>query len=515
MASETVQTEQQFASLVEELAADPQRRGQLIELLHEGHPFYNGRGSTTVVRMRGWVLLSLARGGLTDDSLIFVLEELDTGVDAYLVAAAARALRSYPAPQTGFAPFVMRAIAHIRYRDEQISFETYGAYAVGSNGTSAVRELLNTLAWLGPTARDVLPELEALKAPQGGLAKKFHDDLDRALEAIQSSEIDTDCCSLPSGLKQLFSWAPGSRNSCGPVASTVFEDHDGRSITFAEFFSQRPSIVVFFYTRCDNPLKCSLTITKLARVQNLLSERRLTDQIQTVAITYDPAFDLPERIRVYGEKRGLRLGERHRMLRTIDGIGAIRKHFKLGVNFVQSLVNRHRIEVYILDDRGRVTASFERLHWDEAEVVQHAIDVLNETKPTTSPVPSTSTSRKISSPLASTFASLALALFPKCPLCWAAYMSFFGISGLESIPYSPWLQPVLAAVIAINLGSVWLRTRTTGRMMPFVLVSAGALTIVLSKLSGLDQAAIFGVLFTMAGSFLSTFDTPHRKARNQ
>ena len=94
-------------------------------------------------------------------------------------------------------------------------------------------------------------------------------------------------------------------------------------------------------------------------------------------------------------------------------------------------------------------------------------------------------------------------------------MSFFGISGLESIPYSPWLQPVLAAVIAINLGSVWLRTRTTGRMMPFGLVSAGALTIVLSKLSGLDQAAIFGVLFTMAGSFLSTFDTPHRKARNQ
>ncbi len=515
MASETVQTEQQFASLVDELAADPQRCGQLIELLHEGHPFYSGRGSTTVVRMRGWVLLSLARAGLTDEALIFVLEELDTGVDAYLVAAAARALRSYPAAEPGFAPFVMRAIDHIRYRDEQISFETYGAYAIGSNGTSAVRELLNTLAWLGPTARDVLPQLEALKAAQGGLGKKFHDDIDRTLAAIRSAKTETDCCSLPSGLKQFFSWAPGSRSSCGPISPTVFEDHEGRSITFAEFFCQRPSIVVFFYTRCDNPLKCSLTITKLARVQSLLAERGVTDQIQTAAITYDPGFDLPERIRVYGEKRGLRLGQRHRMLRTIDGIDAIRKHFKLGVNFVESLVNRHRIEVYILDDRGRVTASFERLHWNEEDVVQQAIDVLHETEPITSPTPSPSTSQKIASPLASTFASVALALFPKCPLCWAAYMSFFGISGLESIPYSPWLQPVLAAVIAINLGSVWLRTRNTGRIMPFVLVSAGALAIVVSKLSGLDQATIFGVLFTMAGSFLSTFDTPLRKARNQ
>ena len=83
-------------------------------------------------------------------------------------------------------------------------------------------------------------------------------------------------------------------------------------------------------------------------------------------------------------------------------------------------------------------------------------------------------------------------------------MSFFGVAGLESIPYSPWLQPILAVVIAINLGSIWLRARATGRMMPFFLATAGALTIILSKTSGFDKAAIGGVLLTMAGSFLST-----------
>ena len=157
----SAQSEPQFAALVDALAADPDRREQLTNLLREDHPFYDQRASTAIVRMRGWVLLALARTGVPDAALIFVLEELDTGVDAYFVAAAARALRSYHHP-TDLAPFVMRALTNIRYRDEPVSFESYGEYATSSTGTSPVRELLATLAWLGPHARGVLPELESL-----------------------------------------------------------------------------------------------------------------------------------------------------------------------------------------------------------------------------------------------------------------------------------------------------------------------------------------------------------------
>src|SRR5262245_47107560 len=135
-ASTGVTSESQFAAQVDALATAPDRREQLTELLHEDHPLYNQRGAAATVRMRGWVLLALARVGVSDAALLFVLEELDTGVEAYLVAAAARALRSYPRPTEEFAPFVMRAITNIRYRDEPVSFETYGAYAVSSTGTS-------------------------------------------------------------------------------------------------------------------------------------------------------------------------------------------------------------------------------------------------------------------------------------------------------------------------------------------------------------------------------------------
>lgn len=506
----SLKSEEQFASLVEELVQNKEHRGDLIELLREDHSVYEGRGTNTVARMRGWVFLALARVGLPDDALIFILEELDTGVDPYLIAAASRALRSFTTPKTAFAPFVMRAITHIRYRDDPVSLERYGEYAVGSSGTSAVRELLRTLAWLGPTAKEVLPEIERLKKEPGGFSRKFKKDLEQATDAIQSSAAgneQVDCCALPESIGQMFSWALGSRRSCASIESTLFQDQDAATLTYKQIFSERPSIVVFFYTRCDNPLKCSLTITKLAGIQKLLKERGLNEQIQTVGITYDPAFDLPERIHRYGEQRGVTFSERHRLLRTVDGLEAIRRHFKLGVNFVESLVNRHRIELYILDAQGRVAASFERLHWDEHQVVRCATQLLQEkseaktvTKQRDAVAP-----RPLASPLFGTLAAVGLALFPKCPLCWAGYMSFVGIAGLEGIPYSPWLQPLLAVMIAINLGSVWLRARATGRILGFLMVSAGAVMIVLSKTSGMQKAAFGGVLLTLVGSFVSTF----------
>ncbi|HEV7903938.1 MAG TPA: hypothetical protein VGO96_08865, partial [Pyrinomonadaceae bacterium] len=177
-------SESQFGALVDALAADPERRAQLTDLLREDHPLYEGRGTTTIVRMRGWILLALAQSGLPDAALLFVLEELDTGVDAYLVAAAARALRSYPAPAAAFAPFVMRSLTNIRYRDEPVSFKAYGEYATSSTaGTSPVRELLATLAWLGTQARGVLPEFESLRAQSVARSKKLSKDFDRALKA--------------------------------------------------------------------------------------------------------------------------------------------------------------------------------------------------------------------------------------------------------------------------------------------------------------------------------------------
>jgi protein SCO1/2 len=367
-------TERQFAALVDSIAADAARRDELLDLLHEDHALFRKRSAATIVRMRGWVLLALGRVCVSDAALPFVLEELDTGTDPYLVAAAARALRAYPRPSAALAPFVMSALANIRYRDEPVTFDGYGAYAVSFTGTTALHELLSTLAWLGPHASHSISELEALRAP-GGLPARLRGDVERALQSIRDGRQPADeagavaCCGaqVPS---------PKRTRGSTEMDAVLLEDHTGEKISFKAFFRGRPSIVTFFYTRCDNPLKCSLTVAKLARVQQLLEAQGVADQIRTAAITYDPAFDLPTRLRVYGQDRGLRMDAGHRLFRAVNGSEAVQGHFGLGVNYVGSLVNRHRIELYILDAQARVAASFARLRWDEGEVVARVLKVL-------------------------------------------------------------------------------------------------------------------------------------------
>ena len=139
--------------------------------------------------------------------------------------------------------------------------------------------------------------------------------------------------------------------------------------------------------------------------------------------------------------------------------------------------------------------------------MQRAIEVVRENA-------SVRPRRNYASPVFGTAIALGLALFPKCPLCWAAYLSLFGIAGLESIPYSPWLQPALAILLLLNLTSVWFRARSIGRMMPFYLVIVGALAVIISKvLGGLDTLGIAGVLFTLTGSMWGTLSATVRNQR--
>jgi protein SCO1/2 len=534
LAEAAAQSETAFAEFVDALASDPARREQLTDLLREDHPAYQQRGTATVVRMRGWILLALAKTALSDAALAFVLDELDTGIDPYLVAVAAHALRAYPRPLPAFAPFLVQALANVRYRDDPVALDEYGGYAIGARVTSPVVELLRTLAWLGPNARGSLAELEALASPEGGLPPKRRPELQCALAAMSADAAageprEESCCTLESGWADAFRRVIRVRRESESVKSVVFEDQNGASIRFDELFIGHPSIVVFFYTRCDNPLKCSLTVTKLARIQSLLAERGLADRIQTAAITYDPAYDLPNRLSAYGKNRGVRMDARNRMLRAVDGNERLRAHFALGVSFIESLVNRHRIEAYVLDREGRIAASFERVRWDEHEVVNRAVEVLhegpaafagNDTGPSRRDRPSpsmlsekapdpshASLGRRSASPLVATLASVGVAFFPKCPVCWAAYLSFFGIATLEQIPYAPWLLPLLAAAVLVNLLSVWLRARVSGRFGAFYLVAAGAAVIFASNLGiGSEAVAISGVGLTLAGSLLSTLD---------
>jgi len=431
--------EAQFAAKVAELArtGGSDARRALIGLCEERHPSYEDQPASAVTRMRGWVLESLCRvGPLPDEALPFVLEELENAQDPFLIAVAASCLRTYPQPLPSFSEALSMASRNARGMEAPVLLGVYGGIGpAGSGSTSAMRELAATLEWMGSNA--VLPA--------------------------------GSCCpELPESIVGLFRRKASERPAASRRAldRVLLEDHRGQTKTYRERLRGQPSIVVFFYTRCDNPLKCTLTISKLSRVQKILEERGLFDRIRTAGISYDPAYDTPERLLRYGRNRGFRVdSDRHDLLRATEGFDVLRRHFELGVSFFESLVSRHRIEIFVLDRDGRVAFTFQRLNWSEEKVVDKAAALL-----TTERVPPKFRS-------VAPLAGLAASVVPKCPMCWATYLSFLGVTGTLPILGPTALKALAVALLTIHLTLALWRVRTTGWHVAHTLSLAGVAVI--------------------------------------
>lgn len=65
----------------------------------------------------------------------------------------------------------------------------------------------------------------------------------------------------------------------------------------------RLRIVDFFFTRC--PTICPLMSSQMARLQHTLRSRSLHNDVLLLSHSVDPEYDLPHRLRQYGEKIGL------------------------------------------------------------------------------------------------------------------------------------------------------------------------------------------------------------------
>lgn len=84
------------AEIAEDIIAlrrTPARREELVALLAEQSPIYHGLSANAAERIRGFIFASFETVGLPQSALPFILEELETGINPYTVAAAAKALR--------------------------------------------------------------------------------------------------------------------------------------------------------------------------------------------------------------------------------------------------------------------------------------------------------------------------------------------------------------------------------------------------------------------------------------
>jgi protein SCO1 len=173
-------------------------------------------------------------------------------------------------------------------------------------------------------------------------------------------------------------WAPIAERTRLQNLDIPFKDHDGRPGVLGNLVD-KPVLITFFYTRCQNARKCSMAVSRLGALQRQLAQAGIEGQVRLLAISYEPQFDTPERINRYATDRGLRLGENalaiqldsDRHQRLVDELQA-------PANYNAGWVNTHGVELSLLDARGRLVRKYHTLLWDNDQVVKDLRKVITE-----------------------------------------------------------------------------------------------------------------------------------------
>lgn len=334
----------------------------LVPLLHEDAPVYRGRSTGATGRMRAWILARFSELGLPEAALPHVLEELEFGTEPYPVAGAARALRGYRRDAEVTGPLA-NAFSNMRSRDEPVFLDSLRPRWPAPESTSALSEILATASWLDHGSPEIWQS--ALDQP-GSIPVPIQEQLEELAQGPASAA----CCHAPPAAPERVGNGARSLASLGHL---IVETHEGTERSLESVLRGRPTVLTFFYTRCDNPNKCEMTIKRLIMLQDWLAAHSQGDEVRILGLTYDPAYDLAPRLSRYIADLGLRPGSLTTIGRLRAGLDEVRMSLSLAVGRGGATVNRHAVEVFILDARGDVAESWSRVAWDPPEIGQRAL----------------------------------------------------------------------------------------------------------------------------------------------
>ncbi|MBV9932169.1 MAG: hypothetical protein JO013_14665 [Alphaproteobacteria bacterium] len=280
--------------------------GGAVAALRHDAPHFRGLSSGDAEQLRGHLLAGMERHPEARDLRPHIAEELRTSLSPVVLAGAARAARRFVPADHDLRGLLRVAAERIRIRDERVTL------GVGETRTAG-EEIEATLALV----TDPPPRCCGGPLPRPGL-DSAHAAFDLDERALLRARV---------------------------------EDQSGRPLELISLLRARRSVIAFFYTRCMNPSKCSLAITRLGAIS-----RGAGKDWNLLAISYDGVFDTPAQLSAYGIERGFRFGERSRLLRCRAGWCEVRRAFDLRVGYGRATVNEHAREVFVVGRALRAMA---------------------------------------------------------------------------------------------------------------------------------------------------------------
>ncbi|WP_026898457.1 SCO family protein [Daejeonella oryzae] len=358
--------------------------------LMENDPIYNGRGPKEVERLRGYMLASISEIGINEKIESIVIAELSFGYHPYLAAAAARSAGLIN--NVKLIPLLNKYLSQ-SYKDDYVDLDNYELNWPLKHPTSVRREVIKSLAKIGSVNSDL-----AIKGLNEitDINKKYFLSLDSNLnkEAVlaknvilsklnypkfslpESSINPHTCCSAESKTASAY-WISSDKRKL-QINNIQAKDQNGNDFKFSNTIG-KPFAMTFFYTRCDNPEKCSSTIENLAKLQKDIKSEGLENKIELYGVTLEPTYDVPVQISVYGKSRGIDFEGNSKFL-TMDTKVHDELIHELGVlvNYGKGLVNNHGTQLYLFDKKGRVAKVYDNSVWEDNSIIEDFNVLLKE-----------------------------------------------------------------------------------------------------------------------------------------
>jgi len=364
-----------IAGVLDAVRAHAATAGDLAETLSEllGHQaaIYQDRDKWQVLRLRAYLFVTLGEIGLPDSALPMLVDALayvDERMSAVEFGAAVRAVGTLGPRARRFAPYLLSTVGE-RFAEEEFSLDRYELEFPREEATTVQIEAMRALGAIGDRGdHEVMTVLRTVAANRGPISLDSR-MVAAAGEALRRIEVrrhapgsggPTRAVTVP----LVTPWIVPVRRQPLRNLDIPLTDHDERDHVLRDLVD-RPVLLTFFYSRCQNAGKCSTTVSRLARLQRELAEGGIEGDVRLLAITFEPQFDTPMRIKRYAVTRGLELGDRALGVRLDPGQQSrLVEELRTPVGYNAGWVSSHGVEAVLLDAQGRLVRKYVNLAWD-------------------------------------------------------------------------------------------------------------------------------------------------------
>jgi cytochrome oxidase Cu insertion factor (SCO1/SenC/PrrC family) len=369
-------------SCTEYCSTSPDISALLTNWLREDHPIYNNRTPTDVNQFRAFLLASLSQFPSTEEIYKYVKSELLFADHTINIAAASVTARNFPEKSAELIS-LMEPFLNSSFPDEWVDIKTPKLNYPITNPTKARYEIMKTLKAFGASAYRSINLLDEMASCKG--CRDYNYDSLLSEKAFKTAEyireVTPPCCRkeapTASEPRSIVLIGKGNRNVINN-SNVKLIDQEGNSLQFKDL-SNKPFVLIFFYTQCTNASKCVASVHRLGQLETACIENNLTDKIGIYGMSYDPDFDTPPILKKYGKMYGVQFRENIKFFKTVSKPATqFFDQLQLRVNYGAGTVNNHGIQLFIFDKKGQLAAVCDNNLWSISDVKKCLMDLVEE-----------------------------------------------------------------------------------------------------------------------------------------